>query len=413
MLALDHVIPGDNDGFAMIPCSHTNQVPIPLSVYEGAALAQGIIHCPKLKQGTVLLLVPSLLHRLPTQQLPLVCVNLASNSARPTPGGDASARQLEAGWQNFNGPEEQKRPAWASEGELDELQSAVLERDAMPHNDSLIIRTSPDGQQAWVEHAAAPGPGSFTPPMSEHEARDSMEKWLFDLRGWMVVPDILDSAWIAEANAVLDAEVNQQLARAESNAMTAVPSSTQTGSRFDPASPGAPSISVGNLFSLKEGLFRKLIALPPVLHRLNWILGDGFRQVGEPRAICNAPGSNGHGLHSGTLPSTPMNGWTWSQTDGIGLSHSLNVAFQLRDVNKADGGFVAISGSQRANYKTPESLMQADPQGSIQHVAAPAGSAIFFNGGATAHGAWGWTGHEGRRAIIVNYLSRYVEYPRF
>ena len=91
----------------------------------------------------------------------------------------------------------------------------------------------------------------------------------------------------------------------------------------------------------------------------------------------------------------------------------LQVAFQLRDVIEANGGFVAISGSQRANYKTPGSLMRNDPHGSIQHIAAPAGSAIFFNGGATVHGAWGWTGREGRRAIIVNYLSRYVEYPRF
>ena len=85
----------------------------------------------------------------------------------------------------------------------------------------------------------------------------------------------------------------------------------------------------------------------------------------------------------------------------------------FEDVTEAAGGFVAISGSQRANYPTPEGLMQSDPQGSIQHIAAPAGSAILFNGGATAHGAWGWTGREGRRAIIVNYLSRFIEYPRF
>ena len=136
-------------------------------------------------------------------------------------------------------------------------------------------------------------------------------------------------------------------------------------------------------------------------------LTTSSRQFGEPRAICSAPGSGGHGLHSGTLPSTPGNAYA------AGLTHSLNVAFQLRDVTEADGGFVAISGSHRAAYPTPTSLMREDPHGSIQHINAAAGSAIFFNGGATAHGAWGWTGRGGRRAIIVNYLSKYVEYPRF
>ena len=412
VLALDDIEP-DDGGFALVPCSHRNEVPTPAALYDGAPLAQHTVHCPPLKQGTVLLLVPSLLRRLPTRQLPLLCVDLASNSARPTPGGDASAQQLEAGWQNFNRPGDEERPAWASDGQLDALQSAVLERASMRHDDSLVIRTSPDGQQAWVEQAAEPEPPP--PPLSAHEARDWMDKWLFDLRGWLVVPDLLDAAWLAEANAVLDAEVaavEQRLA-AEASPATAAPSSAETGSRFSPAAPGAPSISVGDLFSLKDGLFRRLIALPPVLHRLNWMLGDGYRQSGEPRAICNAPGSNGHGLHSGTLPSTPGNGWQWMAAEGIGLTHSLNVAFQLRDVAEADGGFVAISGSQRANYPTPEGLMQSDPQGSIQHIAAPAGSAILFNGGATAHGAWGWTGREGRQAIIVNYLSRFIEYPRF
>ena len=323
VLALDNV-ESDDDGFALVPCSHQNRVPTPPALYDGAPLAQHTIHCPSLKQGTVLLVVPSLLRRLPTRQLPLLCVDLASNSARPTPGGDASARQLEAGWQNFNRPEDEERPVWTIDDQLDELQSAVLERAAMPHDDSLVIRTSPDGQQAWVERTSPPDP-SF-PPLSVHEARDGMEKWLFDLHGWLVVPELLDHAWLAEANAVLDAEVaaaEQRLGTKDS--YSSAPSSAQTGSRFEPAAPGAPSISIGDLFSLNRGLFRKLIALPPVLHRLNWMLGDGYRQFFEPRAICYTPGSNGHGLHSGTIPATPGNGWQWRATDGAGLTHSLNV----------------------------------------------------------------------------------------
>jgi len=60
------------------------------------------------------------------------------------------------------------------------------------------------------------------------------------------------------------------------------------------------------------------------------------------------------------------------------------------------------------------SLQRDDRLGTIQHVAMAAGSAVFFNGGATAHGAYGWMGEGGgRRAVIVNYISKHVEYPRF
>jgi hypothetical protein len=107
------------------------------------------------------------------------------------------------------------------------------------------------------------------------------ERWLFDLRGWLVVPGVLDPAWLAQANGALGAAVAAAEARlaAEAGPAATAPSSAQTGSRFDPAVPGAPSISVGDLFSLEGGLFRELIARAPVLHRLNWMLGDGYRQV--------------------------------------------------------------------------------------------------------------------------------------
>eukprot|EP01051_Picozoa_sp_SAG22_P016959 SAG22_NODE_2510_length_2495_cov_8.480384_1_plen_581_part_00 len=420
VVALEDTVERADDGFAFVPCSHQNEVPPPAALFGGGRgqLPHHTIHCPAMQQGTVLLLAPTLLRRLPARPVPLLCIELASNSARPTPGGEASQQQRDAGWKNFAADGDEQRPPWAGEGELDELQAAVLERAAMPHDDRVVIRTSSDGQRAWVETKALsalselPHPAAPWPVRSVHEERDALEKWLFDLQGFLVVPGLFDARFLAEANAVLDAEVaaaEDRLAASggPSPAAAAAASSVASGSRFDPAVPDAPKFSVGDLFSLKGGLFRKLIAMPPVLHRLGWMLGDGYRQAGEPRAICYSAGSGGHGLHSGTLPATPGNSYA------VGLTHSLNVAFQLRDATATDGGFVAIPGSQRAAYPTPASLMQSDREGSIQHVEAPAGSAILFNGGATAHGAWGWTGTEGRRAIIVNYLSKYVEYPRF
>ena len=43
----------------------------------------------------------------------------------------------------------------------------------------------------------------------------------------------------------------------------------------------------------------------------------------------------------------------------------------------------------------------------LVHPAMDAGDVLLFMGGATTHGAWGWTNAElSRRVCIVNYLSK-------
>jgi hypothetical protein len=130
----------------LVPCSHKNEVPTPASVHPlfgdrcsstAATLPQHTVHCPPLKQGTVLLLAATVLRRLPAQRAPLLCVELAGNSARPTPGGGASQQQLDAGWKNFAAAGAEERPAWARAGRLDALQRAVLERAGVARGETV------------------------------------------------------------------------------------------------------------------------------------------------------------------------------------------------------------------------------------------------------------------------------------
>ena len=124
-----------------------------------------------------------------------------------------------------------------------------------------------------------------------------------------------------------------------------------------------------------------MIAHPAVIHRLNWMEGSGFR-CGNATAICSVKGTAGHAMHSGSDPARPGNSYFFQ--NGRTYCDSVNVAWQLRDVTEADGGFVCLPGSHKARYPMPPGVQSCDePMGLVPPCVNESGGCAYVHGGRT------------------------------
>ena len=187
--------------------------------------------------------------------------------------------------------------------------------------------------------------------------------------------------------------------------------------------PGVP-----NLLTLPQPHaepFRKMIAHPGLVARLQWMMGSGFHLGSQPNAITSVRGTSGHALHAG---GTPMNATSvYRVVAGRTYCNYINVAYQLRDVTEADGGYMCVLGSHKAAYELPGVNadfsgqgfgVSADPtalaqSGHLQHVAMKAGDCVLFMGATQTHGAFPWESGEQRRTVLMGFYSPYMAHvPR-
>ena len=99
-----------------------------------------------------------------------------------------------------------------------------------------------------------------------------------------------------------------------------------------------------------------MIANPALVQRLNWIMGSGFECM-----MCNGflsgKGSSGHFLHSPATPAKIAN--HYRQQNGRVYAEYLNVAWQLRDVTRADGALSAYPARTKPPIPCPTAFAPA------------------------------------------------------
>jgi ectoine hydroxylase-related dioxygenase (phytanoyl-CoA dioxygenase family) len=361
-------------GFSMVAASHKGCVETPEKVLSGTD-DMGLTMQPVLEAGDLLLCAQTTLHAMRRTQ-------------------DSGSQRLIAC--SFVGAEarrsavaEEPAPAWMDE--LDPLQRAVMRRSsACP---APLLRS--DGKTCQLEEQG----GNFHPSIyirNPDSDIDIDEFYHWDLCGHLVLQGVMDEAWLAAANAAIEACPQDGLSMGGDSAR---------GSR---RLAGTATASVNGLFELPQPHcqpFRAMIAHPAVVQRLNWMMGSGFF-FGSARAMNYAQGSAGLFLHGGSEPARSRN--HYALQNGRTYCESVNVAWQLGDVNEADGGFVCIPGSHKARYPVPPGVVSCDDEmGLVRHVAMKAGDVIFFLGAALTHGAYPWTQAAPRRTALINYKSRY------
>ena len=203
------------------------------------------------------------------------------------------------------------------------------------------------------------------------------DRYLFDLQGYLTIPDALDADQIRAMNALLDERIAAEMAADDST------------HRFgDMLSWGQPFLDV--------------IDNPRVEPCLREILGEGFRldhiYLDVIRSGLSPIGAT---LHGGGTPYNPI--MSYDFRNGRMYSGLFVAAYNLADVGPDDGGFGCVPGSHKSNYPFPDDwkdLARRPPF--VQAVTGPAGTAVLFTEALT-HGALPWSGAGERRTLFYKY----------
>ena len=207
---------------------------------------------------------------------------------------------------------------------------------------------------------------------------DERERYLFDLNGYLAIPDALPPDVLAELNALMDEHIARDV------------DADATTHRFGGVLDWGPAV-------------RALIDHERMLPYLGELLGSDFRLDHDyADLIRSGQGPIGTRLHGGAVPYDPGQSYTF--VDGRPRSGLLVVAYNLRDVGPDDGGFGCVPGSHKANLPFPESWreLSEDRDGLVRAVTGPAGTAIVFTEAMT-HGTLPWRGTGERRTMFFKY----------
>jgi len=204
---------------------------------------------------------------------------------------------------------------------------------------------------------------------------NEVERYLFDLQGYLVIQDALSKEEVAELNRLFDAQK--------------LPEPGLEGSQT----------TFGDFLSWGKP-FCDLLDHPQLMPRLKAILGDGFR-LDHYYGIYLRAGSRRLQLHGGNTPYDPPEYYHYR--NGQMINGLTVVSWNLADSGGELGGFCCIPGSHKANYPCPPAIQQAHANADCVVVPeARAGSLVIFTEALT-HGTAAWQGQHQRRSLLYKY----------
>ena len=214
---------------------------------------------------------------------------------------------------------------------------------------------------------------------------DDLDKYLFDLQGFITVPSALSLDQLKALNTILDEHIE---AECEPDMQT---------HRFSENLPwGKPYID--------------LIDNPTMTPYLDTIIGqDKWRLDRVYLDVIRAgKGPIGTRLHGGGAPPRSSQ---YYRFEGGEMQNGLSVvAYNLADVGPMDGGFGCVPGSHKSNYQFPSDWREMEELNPIvQRVTGPAGTAIIFTEALT-HGTLPWVADHERRTLFLKYSPHSISW---
>ena len=210
------------------------------------------------------------------------------------------------------------------------------------------------------------------------------ERYLFDLQGFLVVPNALRSETVSLLNQLMDAKISESC---------------------------VPNMKTHRFVGLLDWgyAYRELIDNPKVYDYLEELLGTNFRIDHDYADIIRSDkGPIGTTLYGGGTPFNPSMYYHFA--NGRMYNGLTVVAYNLQDVNPGDGGFGCVPGSHKSNYDFPDEWRQLENcHPIITHVVGPAGTAVIFTEALT-HGTLPWTGSNERRTLFYKYSPHPVSW---
>lgn len=203
------------------------------------------------------------------------------------------------------------------------------------------------------------------------------QRYLFDLQGYLAIPDAIGPDLLARLNASIDAGIAAETA------------------------PDMRTHRFGDLLG-RDAAFLELIDNPAVSDVLVEVLGSDFRLDHTYADVIRAgDGPIGTVLHGGAVPFRPSE--YYMTVNGKIHSGLVAVGFNLKDVGPEDGGFACVPGSHKSSYAFPEEWKQlSNMHPVVRRVTGPAGTAIVFTE-ALVHGTLPWRGADERRTAFYKY----------
>jgi hypothetical protein len=205
---------------------------------------------------------------------------------------------------------------------------------------------------------------------------NDVEKYLFDLQGFLVVDEALTPDQVTLLNEAIAHHITH----------TNEPEALFF--RFNPLLP-------------LDDLFFSLIDNPRIMPYLLELLGEKLRLDHEYAHIMRPGCSFIDTIHGGGTPYDPCQYYHYrNERMYNGL---VAVAYNLTDVAPGKGGFGCIPGSHKSNLPLPKSLEALEfPHPCLQAVPAKAGSAVIFTEALT-HGTLAWKGRGDRTTLFYKY----------
>jgi hypothetical protein len=226
------------------------------------------------------------------------------------------------------------------------------------------------------------------------------ERYLWDLTGHLVVKGVMTAAELDAANAAVDFLWD----RIE-------PGEEDGGTGGSQSLRGWGSLMIqtdATLLQLEKPHcepFRRMLAHPAVVSRLNLMCGTGFRFDHGPHFIGGIKGTVGLRLHGAGDPHRPY--VAYHHQDGQMYCGGVTVSWNLTDAQAGDGGFACVPGSHKSRYPMPIGVRTCDEDmGVVVQPPVEAGDVLFFMDGAQTHGTHPWRGDHQRRALLFKYASR-------
>jgi len=218
------------------------------------------------------------------------------------------------------------------------------------------------------------------------------QRFLFDLQGYLVVPNVLDTERVARMRATMDAH------------------------GVDPPVEKPDAYRFGDF--LRWGAdFRDLIDQPSILPLLSEILGPKFRldhaygMATRPSATGASPESAANaGMHH---TAAMFHHACYYVTHGARMHNGLvTVSYSLTDIEPGAGGFCCIPGSHKAIYPMPREYFRIAGNPLVRQIPQKAGDALIFTEGLT-HGTWPWRDPAGqRRSLLFKYAPLYAQWAQ-
>jgi len=211
------------------------------------------------------------------------------------------------------------------------------------------------------------------------------ERYLFDLNGFITVPNALPQEQIDALNHAIDEHIQKD------------------------KNPKALDFGFGNVLDWR-GPMLDLIDHAPMMPYVETLCGPYFR-LDHAYVTVIRPGAVSAGawhLHGGGTPYDPDH--SYHVRDGRMFNGLIVVAYNLTDVNPGDGGLGCFAGSHKANFKMPKDWFDLrNPHPAVTAVTGKTGTAVLFTEALT-HGTLPWKGKQERRTVFFKYNQHYSAY---